>query len=198
VALLFYAAPRGQVAFPASAAQLNVRPLGYHTMKQLLAFALLLLSLSALASDAEMRKAERIARVLDIEAQLGEVQQANAEAIKVQMQIVLQEFRRSGAKEELLGTLEELGNQMMGRINLAWDPKEASRIYTQGLVDVLSDSELDEAEKYFSSPEGKRANSAVSRSYAKMMEYINNRYNTVAQEEFGGFMKQARKALAKQ
>ncbi len=167
-------------------------------MKQLLAFALLLLSLSALASDAEMRKAERIARVLDIEAQLGEVQQANAEAIKVQMQIVLQEFRRSGAKEELLGTLEELGNQMMGRIDLAWDPKEASRIYAQGLVDVLSDSELDEAEKYFSSPEGKRANSAVSRSYAKMMEYINNRYNTVAQEEFGGFMKQARKALAKQ
>ncbi len=39
VALLFYAAPRGQVAFPASAAQLNVRPRGHSAGRVLAASA---------------------------------------------------------------------------------------------------------------------------------------------------------------
>lgn len=162
-----------------------------------LALAIALASASAYASDARTQKADRIARVLGVEQLLNEAQRLNAESTKEQAQIVLQEFRRNGMKEEVLSRFEKLVDQMADKVAAAWDAKQASRIYSEGLLQLLSDQELDDAERYLSSSEGQKAYTALSSSQAKMVEYINGRTNAVLQEEMASFMNQIRQARAK-
>lgn len=166
-------------------------------MKLLIALIVGLVSISVGAAEARTQKAERIAQVLGLEELLADAQRANAQSIREQVQIVMQEFRRNGMKESLLREYEKAADQMAAKVNAAWDPKQATRIYSEGLLESLSDQELNEAEQYFSSPEGQKAYAAVSSSQAKMTEYINSRTNAVMQEEFAKFMEQVRQAAAK-
>ena len=166
-------------------------------MKLIFTLIFALASFSAGATDVRMQKAERIARILDIEGMLVETQRANADAVKEQVQLVIQELRRSGAKEEWLRDFEKAADQMAVKVSAAWDPKQATRIYSEGLLDSLTDEEFDDAEQYFNSPKIRKAYLAALGSQAKMTEYINARTNVVMKEEFARFMEQARQAVAK-
>jgi len=74
------------------------------------------------------------------------------------------------------------------------DPKEASRIYAEGLLDVLSDEELAEAEHYVQSPEGKKIYRAIADSEANMVNYVQSKTNAVVQAEMGKFIEDMKTA----
>lgn len=166
-------------------------------MKLLFTLIFALASFSAGATDDRIQKAERIAHILGIEGMLMETQKFNTDAINEQVQLVIEELRRNGAKEEWLRDFEKAADQMASKVGAAWDPKQASRIYSEGLLESLTNKELDDAEKFFSSPENRKAYFAASSSQAKMTEYINSRTKLVMKEEFATFMERARQAVAK-
>ena len=147
---------------------------------------------SAMAQDSRAAKAERISLSLGIGEMLKHVQQMNIESTKQQMQVVISELRNGGVPEDRLIMFAALAEQMAQRVASAWDPKEASRIYSDGLVESLSVPELSEAENYFATSQGRKTQAAITASQSRMAEYINAKTNAALQEEFGKFMAQVK------
>ncbi len=166
-------------------------------MKLILALVVSAMSFAASAADARTERAERIARVLGLNEMLQETQKSYAESTRSQLQVVLQEVRRSGVAESTAKHLEQLMNPMIEKVALAWDPAQASRLYSEGLLETMTDQELDEAERYVSTPEGQKTYTAIANSQTRMLEYINNRTKSVLQEEFAKFMEQVKKSVGK-
>ena len=139
-------------------------------------------------------RAERIARALGIEQLLIETQAASLAAAKGQVSELVSGLKKSGIPEDYLNEMRSKIEQMYVKASAAWDPKEAGRIYAEGLLDVLSDEELAEAEHYVESPEGKKIYRAIADSEANMIDYVQSRTNAVVHAEMGRFIEDMRVA----
>lgn len=166
-------------------------------MRILFALIIAFVTVSADAVDLRTQKAERIARILGIEQILVEAQKSTEETARADLENVVQEMRRIGLKDEAVRMIEKLFEPLVQKVNAAWDIKEAGRIYSMGLVDTLSDQELDEAEKYYSTDEGKKAYAAISSSEDKMLAYIDERSNAVLKMELAKIFDQIRQYALK-
>ena len=140
---------------------------------------------TAMAQDARVAKADRIARALGIDEHLRAAQVEGMEMAKQQTELVMSEIRKSGVPEASLAQLATITEQLMLKVLHAWDIQEAGRIWSSGMVDALSDAELLAMEQYVETPEGRKAQAAMLASQQKMTEYISARTNAVMQVEFG-------------
>lgn len=155
---------------------------------------LLLASTSTWGQDPRTERAGRIARALGIEQLLIETQAATLAGTKLQVSELISGLKKSGIPDDYLNEMGLKIEQMYVKASAAWDPKEASRIYAEGLLDVLSDQELAEAEHYVDSPEGKKIYRAIADSEANMINYVQSKTNAVIQAEMGKFVEDMKAA----
>jgi hypothetical protein len=156
--------------------------------------ALFLASTPTWAQDTRTARVDRIARALGIEQLLAETQAASLAATKGQVSELMSSLKESGIPDDYLYEMRSKIEQMYAKALGAWDPKEASRIYAEGLLDVLSDEELAEAEHYVQSPEGKKIYRAIADSEANMVNYVQSKTNAVVQAEMGKFIEDMKTA----
>jgi hypothetical protein len=164
-------------------------------MRLVLLAVLVCIAWPAHAQSERLSKAERIARVTGVEELLVAAQRTGNEAVKQQAAAVLSQLRQAGAPDALVAMLAPLTDEMMRRINESWDPKVAAKIYADGLADALSDPELQEAERYYSSDEGHKTFTVITTSQRKMQEYIAARTTAALQKETAEFFRQLKQAI---
>ncbi|MEK8024862.1 hypothetical protein [Pseudaquabacterium rugosum] len=153
-------------------------------------FAIFLASAPALAQDARTVRVERIARALGFEQYLTDIQAAHLASIKGQTSDLFLSLKNMGLPDDYLKAMEFKSEQIFLKATKAWDPKEASRIYAEGLLDILSDEDLVEAEKFVQSPEGKRIHRAIANSEANMVSYIQAKMDGVLKVEFDALLQE--------
>ena len=127
---------------------------------------------SANAQQTQMERAERISRAIGLDQQLASVQEANLAGVREQASVALAQLTKAGIPESHVAQLKPAVERLLAACASSWDPKIAARIYAEGLVDVLSEAELQEAEAYYSSPAGAKANAALAESQSRMLQYI--------------------------
>jgi hypothetical protein len=154
-----------------------------------------LLSQGATAQNTRADRANRLALALGIQDQLRNMQESQVAAADLQMQQVLDQFRRAGIKERYLEALTPTFNRAAERMARSWDPAVASQIYSEGLLDVLSDEELEELVTYYSTEKGKREYRVLTESEKRMQEYVNARASAVLEEELSKLMAEAKKIV---
>lgn len=140
-----------------------------------------------------MEKAERISRALGIDKALAETQALNVHAAKEQVTSLIDQLKNAGFPNERLEQFSPAVQQIMEISAKAWDPKVAARIYAEGLVDELSEDELAEAEKYYSSPAGAKANHAIAESQQKMQRYIQEQSAKAMEPEIAKFFEEVKR-----
>lgn len=163
--------------------------------RTLLAILLSVASASSIAQTQTPSRAERVARVTGLEEMLSEGQSADVKNAKAQAIVILDQFKRVGIPDAVVNQLAPRIEEFLRKVSEAWDPKVAARIYAEGLSSSLSDAELDEAERYYSSPEGKRAYSAIAESQQKTQQYMTTKSNQVMQTELAGFLEAVKQAV---
>jgi hypothetical protein len=156
---------------------------------------LLLLSRAAFAQDARMQKAARIGKALGIEAALKSAQLESAKQAKQQILSILEELRKNDVPEAILKLYSDQADTIAERIRTAWAPEVASRLYADGLVELLSDSELVAAERYYASDIGKRTYAAIETSSRNMLDYITQRTNEATKAELAQLILRVREAI---
>lgn len=163
-------------------------------MRKLIAVLFLALCpLLAQSQSSRMEKAERISKVLGIDEALAEAQSSSVQAVKEQVAAMLDQMKKLGVPNERLDQLSP-SIQRLAEVSVKyWDPKVAARIYAEGLVDELSDDELAEAEKYYSSPAGAKANRAIAESQQKMQQYIQDQSAKALEPEMARFLEEVKK-----
>ncbi len=109
----------------------------------------------------------------------------------------MNELRKGGLPEAYLNRLTESAEKATMDAAGAWDPKEASRIFSEGLIDFLSDEELAEMEKFYDSEQGKRSYQALTQSQGRMVEYIQGKTEAALQEAMGKFLAEAKEVANK-
>lgn len=63
------------------------------------------------------------------------------------------------------------------------------------MVDALSEDELVEAERYYDSPQGRKANEAISNSLDNMRAYINERSSATLKTGMRAFLEDVKQAV---
>jgi hypothetical protein len=159
--------------------------------------ALAIASTPTFAQEASSARAEQIAQALGLERLLSDRQEQVSKATRQQMQSMLAEFENSGVPKDVVLHLASLADQFALKVTSSWDPKEAARIYANGLTELLSDKEISEAASYYKSDEGKKSYAAIQASLARMDEYVNSRTNAVMQVEFRQFLRQIKESTAR-
>lgn len=117
-------------------------------------------------------RAERIGRAMGIEQQLVALHQSNLAGVREQAAMLVAQLEKAGVKEKQLAELTPSIEKLLTLCGTSWDAKVAARIYAEGLVDVLSEADLREAEKYYLSPKGARTHAALVASQERMLKYI--------------------------
>ena len=156
-----------------------------------------LLSLTSIAAESQTpapSRAERVARATGLEDLLTSIQAANVAGAKAQAESILEQVRQAGVPDSVVTKLTPRVEQLVRRVTQAWDPKVAARIYAEGLGEALTDDELDDAERYYGSTEGKRAYTAITASQQKMQAYVAGRTDEVLRSEMVGFVEAVKKA----
>lgn len=97
---------------------------------------------------------------------------ATEDVVKLQLNSMLREFKRSGISEQAIAEISLEVDQIAKRVSQSWDPHEASRIYSEQLAKRLTADELQNAERYFQSEEGQKVFQAISASQSLMQVYI--------------------------
>lgn len=154
------------------------------------------------AQDARISSADRIAKALGIEDMLNVAQQRSVDATKVQMKTVLAQLKQSGLPQDYLAQLSTAVDHMAIKVASAWDPKEATKIYSTAITSALSEEELKDTEQYYATEKGRRVHAAITGGQSLMMDYVNSRTTDVMQTEMAILMDKikeaARQARAKQ
>ena len=163
-------------------------------MRKLIAVLLIALCpLLAHSQTSRMEKAERISKVLGIDGMLAEAQSSSVQAVKEQVTAMLDQLKKLGVSNERLLQFSPAIQRLAEVTAKSWDPKVAARIYAEGLVDELSEDELIEAEKYYSSPAGVKANRAIAESQQKMQQYIQEQSAKAMEPEMARFLEEVKK-----
>ena len=145
------------------------------------------------AQQARMDRAERISKAVGLSDILAAAQASNLESVKQQSIVMLDQLRRVGVPDAELIKLTPAIDRLLVISTTSWDPKIAARIYAEGLVDELSEGELVEAERYYLSPEGIKANKALTSSQNKMAEYIQRQTAAAMEPAMASFFEEVKK-----
>ena len=166
-------------------------------MRRLFQCAVLLLAaVAAHGQTPTISRAERLAKAAGLEELVSSAQQANVADAKAQADALIAQLRQAGMPESVVAQLAPRVQEIMRKVSQAWDPKVAARIYAEGLGDALTDDELDQAERYYGSTEGKKTHAAITASQQKMQTYVMGKSNEVLQSEMAGFLETVKKAVA--
>jgi len=144
-----------------------------------------------------MVRAARIAQALGLEQVLKDTQALHVASTRRAMQDVLLELKKNGIPESVISDLNATVMQFGDDASLAWDPKEAARIYATGLVGILSEKELIAAERLYQTETGKKSYLAVANSQARMIEYISSKQNDAMKEKMGALLAKIREVASR-
>lgn len=166
-------------------------------MRRLFQCAVLLLAaVAAHGQTPTISRAERLAKAAGLEELVSSAQQANVADAKDQADALIAQLRQAGMPELVVAQLAPRIQEIMRKVSQAWDPKVAAHIYAEGLGDALTDDELDQAERYYGSTEGKKTHAAITASRQKMQTCVMGKSNEVLQSEMAGFLETVKKAVA--
>jgi hypothetical protein len=160
-----------------------------------LLIALALTSTATYAQETPQTPAEKIAQSLGLEQLLLDRKERSIKTAQMQTQLTMRELGKAGLPTDAIARLTPLMEQMVDKVAMSWDPKEAAMIYANGLSELLTPQELSEAERYYGTKDGKKSFSAVRVSIERVDEYISSHANSVMQTEFKEFIRQAQQAV---
>lgn len=158
----------------------------------LLSFA----SFVAVAQTTPSAKAERLARATGLEELLIAAQEKSTASASASVEGMLAQLKRSGIPEEVITSIAPRVQEMMVKVTKSWNPVVASQLYAENLSASLSERELEDAEAYYRSVEGKKTLVALKDSQTKVQSYIETQTNKVLQAELGAFMQAMKEAVA--
>lgn len=141
-----------------------------------------------------MVRAARIAQALGLEQMLKDTQALHVASTRRAMQDALLEMKKNGIPESVISDIDATVMRFGDDASLAWDPKEAARIYATGLVGTLSEKELIAAERLYQTETGKKSYLAVANSQARMLEYISSKQSEAMNEKMGALFAKVREA----
>lgn len=142
-------------------------------MKNLLVALSLCFAASGVCSQTNPHaRAERIGRAIGLEQQLLALQETNLASVREQASMLVAQLEKAGVKEKQLAELTPAIEKLLSVCGTSWNAKVAARIYAEGLVNILSEADLRQAEKYYQSPQGARTNAALIASQERMLKYI--------------------------
>jgi hypothetical protein len=166
-------------------------------MRRLAFFVLLSLApLVVVGQTVDTSRAERVAKAAGLEELLSSIQAASIAGAQAQAESLLGQLRQAGISESVVAKVAPRVQEILRNVSRAWDPKVAARIYAEGLGEALTDDELDQAERYYGSAEGKKTYAAIAASQQKMQAYVAGRTNEVLRSEMAGFVEAVKKAVA--
>ena len=143
-----------------SAAQTTVDDLGERSAREIAEQAV---SLAASSSDAE-------------------------DVVKLQMSGMLKGFKQGGVSEQAIAEISPEIDQIARRVSQSWDRQDALRIYSEALAKQLTTSELQNAERYFQSDEGKKVFKAILASQSLMQKYIGTKISEAMKLEINSML----------
>lgn len=144
--------------------------------------------MGAAAQTPVLSNAERLAGATGMAQLLADAQATNTAGIRAQADILYEQFEKAGLSQPMLLQLRPRVEEMMRRVNQAWDPNEATRIYSEHLGAALSQQEIDEAEIYYASPQGRKTFAAIGESQKATQRYIAAKTNEALQVEMAGLI----------
>lgn len=150
---------------------------------------------SVTAQSTRIDRANRIALALGIQDQLRDMQDSQVSTAQVEMKQALDQLRKAGIQEHYLEALTPTFNRAVERLSRSWDPEVASQIYSEGLLDVLSDEELEELVTYYTTEKGRKEYQVLTESQRRMEEYVNARASAVFEEELSKLIVEAKKIV---
>lgn len=141
-----------------------------------------------------MERATRIAQALGLEQLLKDTQMQQMASTRQSMQDMLLELKKIGISEKVISEVSATALQFSDETALAWDPKEAARIYATGLVGTLSEDELIATERHYQTETGKKSYTALANSQARMTDYIVAKQTEAMKERTGALLAKVREA----
>ena len=167
-------------------------------MLRLVAAVLLSLVSIAAAPQSVSTKAERLASATGLQDMLIAAQKTSTDSAAAMTQSILTQYRRAGIPDAIVDALAPRLNESMQKVVQAWDPAVASRLYSESLSAALSDKDLDDAEAYYSSEQGKKTLGAVKQSQTKLQTYIQTRTSEVLETEMAALIVDLKAIIAEQ
>lgn len=129
---------------------------------------------------------ERSARAIAEQAvSLAASSTGTEDVVRLQMSGMLSGFKKSGISEQAIAAISPEVDQIVRRVSQSWNRQEAARIYSAALGKRLTASELENAERYFQSNEGKKVFEAVLASQSLMQMYIGTQVREAMKIEVG-------------
>lgn len=162
--------------------------------KLLLSTVLVFVASCAIAQDDNMVRATRIAQALGLEQLLRETQLQNVAATRQSMLDLLEELKKNGYPAKIIADVRVDALEFADDAVRSWDPKEAARIYANGLVQSLSEDELVATERHYQTETGKKSYEALSNSQARMIDYINAKQNEAMKAKMSALISKVRDA----
>lgn len=159
----------------------------------LVALIFIFMPLESYSQVPRLEKAQRISKVMGLDDSLVELRADTVAAAKQQVATMLEQFRKNGLKDEVIKKILPAMERFVAACEASWDTKIAASIYAEGLVDELSDEELIEAEEYYSSPAGIKANNAIAVSQKRMLQYINEQTNKAIEPAMANFFEDVKR-----
>lgn len=158
---------------------------------------LIVLTTTVSAQTKRVQDIDRLAIELGIPQVLAVNKENSINNGKEQFEAVFSQLRKNGIPSEVLEELQQPMEAILVRIRDSWDTNEAARIYTAEIASTLTDREIKETLKFYSSKEGKQSLTAIHTGQSKMNSYINGKVKETMQEEFGAFMAQIKIVMEK-
>jgi len=142
----------------------------------LLTLAIILLSLSnsyAQESD-QLLLAKQLAQVLGFENMMSGLKQQTQLSTDMQITQMMDQFKKSfpDIPPQYMKELSEACSEFSKKVSSAWDPAEASRIYSVALAKVLSKKDLHESIEHYRTPEGQLQLKAISEAATELNTYV--------------------------
>lgn len=162
------------------------------------------LSIAALAAGAahaqitpHPSKAERLAVALGLETQLAALQEASLAQVRAQMAQTIDTLRRARVAQESLDEASQFFDEYARKVSDSWSPREAATVYVSALAEDMTDEEIEDAIGFYSTPEGQKANAAITNATNKLFQYIASKTEPVSRAEMDRFMKRAAERFKK-
>lgn len=148
----------------------------------------------AQAQDSKILRAQRIASAIALEESLLEQQKQLTDVSRHQVATAMKEMEKAGVPAEVIVRITPDMESLVNRIVASWDPKEATRIFSEAYAKGLTEEDVADAEKYYSTPKGKQAHAAMKNAPALMNNYILAASNTAMQQSLSDMIQKARAA----